>query len=227
MARLGAPRVHEQDRQIARDAEPPETGLTELVSSGRVALRPQRSVGKEHPRRQPLEQQRVVARDREVVQGALDVHEREREGAHGGAWVAVLLRQSLCRFAIARHARREREADSGSRGEADALAQAEDGIEHDSGGGREAAAVDRGRRPRSRGRVREISRDRFPIRSVPASGLRGSARAAPREQDRRDLSAAGGRATPNWPGGTPFRRTACQRRGAPGRRPAAASAIST
>ena len=65
-----------QDRQVARDAEPPESGLAELIASGRLTGGAKRSVGEEDARGQPLEQQRVVTRDRQVVQRALGVTER-------------------------------------------------------------------------------------------------------------------------------------------------------
>ena len=71
----------EQDRQIAGDAVRPQTRLTELVRRDRVGVRAQRAVGAEHPRREPLEQQRLVARDAQVAQAALRVREGQREGA--------------------------------------------------------------------------------------------------------------------------------------------------
>ena len=63
--------------------------------------------------------------------------------------------------------------------EPDALAEADDGIEHDAGRAGERAAVERLRDRRGPARGRGSARDRSPIRPGPAAGLRGSGRGPP------------------------------------------------
>ena len=87
-----------------------------------------------------------------------------------------LLRERLGRLAIGGDAGRERQSRTDAPGrQPDALAQADDRIEHDAGRARQRAAVERQRDRRCRGRGRGSARDRFPIRPAPAAGLRGSA----------------------------------------------------
>ncbi len=200
---------------------PPEPGLTELIFGEHVSGRAQRSVGEQHARRQPLEEQRVVARDREMVQRALRVAERERERARRGARVAVLLRERLRGVAIGGDAGREREPDGRAGRDPDPLAQTEDRIEHDAGRARERAAVERRRHARIAAAAEKLRAVGLPLDRRPASGLRDSARARPRRAHPPGRAAGGGRAARSWPARTPFRETVCRTPDAPGRPPAA------
>ncbi len=78
--------AHEQDRQVARDAVGPQALLAELAAAQDLRGRAQRAVGVEHARGQPLEEQRLVAGDAQVAQGALRVREGQREGARRRRW---------------------------------------------------------------------------------------------------------------------------------------------
>ena len=73
--------AHQQDGQVAGDAMRPQTRLAELVGRNRRRTRAERAVGEQQPRRETLEEERVVARHPQVAQAALCVGEGECERA--------------------------------------------------------------------------------------------------------------------------------------------------
>jgi len=77
-----------------------------------------------------------------VGEAALRVHEGERERARDRAGVVVLLGQGQGRLAALRHPGRERQPYEASGGEANALAEAHDGIEHRPRGTGQRASVE-------------------------------------------------------------------------------------
>ena len=97
----------------------------------------------EHPRGKTFEQQRIIVGDRQVMQRALCVAKREREGAHGRTRLAVLLRERQRGIAIPCDAGGEREPRGRARRVPDPLPQAEDRIEHDAGRARQRTSVER------------------------------------------------------------------------------------
>ena len=78
-----------------------------------------------------------------MPQAALRVRHRQRERARGGAGIVVLPRERLGGVAIGGHAGGEREPHGGARRQPDALAKADDGIEHEAGRTRQRASVER------------------------------------------------------------------------------------
>ena len=96
----------------------------------------------EHPGGEPLEQVCLVAGDAEVPQLDLRVRVGEGEGASGGAGVVVLLGQHQRRLAVGRDPGRERHAYEAAGGQAYALAQADDRIQHRADGAGQRAAVE-------------------------------------------------------------------------------------
>ena len=157
---VGADDLHEHDRQITGDAVPPESGLTELVRRQPVARRAQRPVGEQHTRREALEQDRIAIGDRQVMQRALRMPERERKRPHRGTGFAVLLREGERGVPIARDAGGEAETHRRPRSEPDALPQAEDRIEDDAGRPGQRAAVDR----RGGARITSAPQEPGPVR---------------------------------------------------------------
>ena len=223
-----SPTRDEQDRADRRRCRaaraPPGRARSAPAASGLARSDPSAI---EHPRREPLEQQRLVARDAEVAQRALRVREREREGAGRRARVAVLLRERHGRLAIRRDARGEREPHGPARREPDPLAQADDRIERRRRWCRTARARRAPAGRRCRGRGRGSGRDRSPIRPAPCGRpSRLSTCTAQTSAPGRIRRAAAGRAAPRSRADIPFRGTACRTPDARGRRPAAASTIS-
>jgi hypothetical protein len=84
---------HEQDREVAGDAVPPQPFLAEGVAGQDLGARAQRPFGVEHAGGQALEEQRFLAGDAEVAQAALRMRKGEGKGARGGARVVVALRE--------------------------------------------------------------------------------------------------------------------------------------
>src|SRR3972149_9846383 len=80
-----------------------------------------------------------------MAKAALGVRHRQRERAPGGAGIVVLPRERFDRLAVRGHARRDTEPDGTARWKPDTLAEADDRIEHDPGGSRERASVERQR----------------------------------------------------------------------------------
>ena len=89
--RGGASHIDEQDRQIAGDAVPPQSGLAQLVGRQDVSRRAEGAIREQHARCQPLEQERIVTGNRQVMQRALGMSPRERERAHGRTGFPILL----------------------------------------------------------------------------------------------------------------------------------------
>ncbi len=81
--------LHQHDRQIPGDTEAPQVLLTERVrrAIGRAAAR---RVGSKHTRREAVEEHRMLIIETKMLERAVDVRERHREGARGGAPVAIL-----------------------------------------------------------------------------------------------------------------------------------------
>jgi hypothetical protein len=84
---------HEHDREVSGDAVPPEGGLAERVPLENVRRRPERRVGVENPRRDPLEEVRFVGIDVQVAQLHLRLRPCERRRPLERRRVAVLVRQ--------------------------------------------------------------------------------------------------------------------------------------
>ena len=176
----------EQDRQIAGNAVRPETGLTELVrrESCRRSREASRSVKstREARRSNRSASSFEMPRWRRPLCACVNARANVRDAALG---IVVLLGERLGGRAIRRDAGREAQPHGGARGQPDALAKADDRIEHDTGRARQGASVERLRVVRCRGRGRGSARDRFPIRPAPAAGLPGSRRAPPRRRAHR------------------------------------------
>ena len=77
-----------------------------------------------------------------VLQCNVNVGERHREGARGGAAVAILPRQRERRLSIGCHPGRKGHANDGARSESNPLAQGADRIEHGAGRARQGSAIE-------------------------------------------------------------------------------------
>ena len=194
--------------------------------ANRVRTRAQRAVGEEHPRRQPLEQQRLVVRDAEMTQTALRVREGEREGARGRARVAVLLGERFGGLAIRGDAGGETEAHRRARDQPDPLAQAEDRIEHDAGRARQRAAVERGRAVGVPAAAEESRAIGLPFDRPLRPAFEAQDVHRPDGRIARIARRADGRAAPRCRAGIRFRETACRTPDARDRRPGGARTIS-
>ncbi len=155
--------VDQQDGQVARDAVPPEARLTELVPGDRLPRRAQGTVGAKHTRSQAFEEQRLVIRDRQMVERALRVPERQRKRARDGAGIAVFLRQGLSGVAVAGHTGGKRQPHRRARRESDALPQAEDRIQDDATGARKRSSVERSRHAWIPSSAQELRSIGFPL----------------------------------------------------------------
>ncbi len=206
--------------QIAGNAVRPQAGLPELVRRDRVRTGPQRAIGEEHPRREALEQQRLVVRNAQMAQAALRVREGERERARGRARVAVLLRERFGRLSIRRDARGEREAHRRARHEPDPLAEAEDRIEHDARRAGQRAPVERNRVVGVAAAAEEARAIGLPFDRSLRPAFEAQRRASPTPAALADRAGADGRAAPRCRAGIRFRETACRTPDAPDRRPA-------
>ena len=105
-------------------------------------LRAERRVGVQHARGQALEEQGLLARDAQVAKAALRVREGEGEGARRRAGLVVALSEGQGRLSGGRHPRGEGQPHEAARREANALAQADHGVEHDAGRAGKRAPVE-------------------------------------------------------------------------------------
>ena len=185
-------------------------------------------VGVEHARGQPLEEQRLLARDAEVAQRALRVREGEREGRAPpalGSWYFWASASAV--VAVERHAggeataARSRPGARRTRWRRLTIGSSTTPVVPESG-----APVERLRVVGPAPAAEEARAVGLPLDRPLRAGPRGSGRAPPTAPARRPRAAAAGRGAPCARAGTRSRRTACRRPGGRGRRPAGASTIS-
>ncbi len=122
--------AHQQDRQVAGDAVRPETLLPEPRLGEDLRARSERPVSVEHARRQPFEKLGLFLRDAEVPQVALGMREGQGKGARGCAGIVVFLGEGHGSLPTRSHPCGERQPHEAAGREADALPQADDGVEH-------------------------------------------------------------------------------------------------
>ena len=211
---------HQEDGEVARDAVGPEAFLAEGALGQELRARAERSVGIEHPRGQALEEQGLLARDAEVAEAALRMREGEGEGPRRGARLVVALGEGQGRLPGGRHARGEGQPHEAARREANALPQADDGVEHEPGRAGEGASVERLRVLGTAPAAQEARAVGLPFHRPLRPAFQAQDVNRPRRRLVRQRAAADGRAGRRSREGTPSRRTACRRPGGPGRRPA-------
>ena len=122
--------AHEQDRQVARDADRPQPRHLQPVLDRRLHLERRVRVGQQQARSQPLERDGLLRADAEVAQLELRRGPREVDGALSAADVVVLLGEAHRLLAVVRDAGREDDAHGLLRRDLDLAADRAAGVEH-------------------------------------------------------------------------------------------------
>ena len=125
--------AREQDRPIARDAEPPQARQRQRVRLQRSLRRPQRHVVVEQRVRELLVQVRLAVVDAEVMQLHLRVRPCERRRAVVGGGIVILVGEPEDVLVRRRDHRREGDLRRRARRDLHAHAQARDRVQHRAG----------------------------------------------------------------------------------------------
>jgi len=159
----GADHADEQDGVVSRNRVWPEPGLPQRVCADHVRIGPHGSVGAKHARHQSLKEQRLVTGNSQVPEGAFRACSGQRERPGGGGEVVILAGQCLDRRPVGCHARGVTQTRRAAGWQPDALAQADNRIQHNARGARQRASVERLRIVRRAAAAQEPCAIGFPL----------------------------------------------------------------